>query len=87
MDKSRFKRTKVYEAFDVPVEECLEDAFTAIKISSCMMIPGYYMEDAVREIAALNVSVERKLLIMGAMNSSYEERVHDHIVANKHFGE
>jgi hypothetical protein len=81
MDKTKFKRTKVYEVFDIPLDECLEDAFTAIQIAGKMAIPGYYMEDAVREIAVLDVSTERKLLIMGAMNSAYEERCTDHMRA------
>lgn len=78
MDKTQYKVSSVYKDLGIAESESLEDSFTTARLSGNMVICGYMMADAIKEIIALDVSVERKLLIMGAMIQSGAQRVFDH---------
>ena len=83
MDKSKYKSTRVYKDLGISDEDSIEDAFTATRLAGNMRICGYGMEDVITEIATMDVSIERKLLIMGAVIQSNDSRVFDHQCAEK----
>lgn len=78
------ERTGVYVDLDISQEAYLEDGVIAGSIYGKLGAPGYGGQAAaVREVMALDVSIERKLLIFGAVTEHMATISLEHTVAKR----
>lgn len=84
MERRKPERTEAYVELGIDLAAYMEDGVTSASISGKLHSPSYgSIAAAVREVAALDISIERKLLLFGAAVQQHSLTGLDHMIAGR----